>query len=263
LSGEGQVTIDADMIKPTPRSFTRSPLEHAARLLCRAMPLITLSSAVFAQSATLEMPRDATPLTIVTPAFPPAATAPPGGVRVDVTGTVRADGTFHPQAITAEGDPAPFIGAVADVVGWWRFLPAVDIDRCAPKDAPSQLSIWFEGSAAEPRIFVSQPPAQPKVEPPPFESIWGPKLSYTGTVEGQVRVLLLLSTDGRVKSAQVRSSSPPGYFDAAVLRAARRTIVTWRAPGPTRDVCAVREYVMCLGPGPDVTARHPACSAPR
>lgn len=235
------------------------------RLLGVALPLAMLATlaapAALAQSAVLEAPGDATALTIVTPEFPPAATAPPTGIRVDVSGTVRADGSFDPQAITSDGEQAPFIAEVARVIKWWRFLPAVDNERCAPIDSPSRVSIWFEGSAAEPRIFVSQPPPKPKKEPPPFESIWDPKWSFSGTVEGQVRVLLLLSPEGRVKSTQVRSSSPPGYFDAAVQRAARRTIVTWRAPGPGRDHCAQREYRMCLGPGAGVT-RNAACTAP-
>ena len=240
------------------RARLRSSL--AARLLCLALPLAALaSSSALAQSATLETPGDATALTIVTPAFPPAATAPPGGIRVDVSGTVRADGTFDPQTITAEGEHAPFIAAVEAVVKWWRFLPAVDMERCAPIDAPSRLSIWFEGTAAEPRIFVSQPPPKPKVDTPPFESVSSPKWSFSGTVEGQVRLLMLVSPEGRVKSMQVRSSSPPGYFDAAVLRAARRTIVTWTAPGPARDTCTQREYRMCLEPGAGVT-RHAACA---
>jgi TonB family protein len=247
---------------------TRTLVHSAAgltALLSRWVLLLAslASSAAWAQSATLEMPRDATALRIVAPDFPPAATAPPGGVRVDVTGKVRANGTFEPEAIEAEGDRAPFIAAVAEVVKWWRFLPAVDPEPCVAVDGAAKLSVWFEGSAAEPRIFVSQPSEEPKVQAPAFESILDRRLTYSGEVEGQVRVLLLVSPEGRVKSAQIRSSSPPGYFDRAVLQAARRTIVNWKAPGPERDTCAQREYLMCLGTTTEPVTRHPACSVGR
>lgn len=247
-------------------STRRSAPPHsvvAQRPVCWVLLLAAFaSSPALAQSATIETPTDATALTIVTPGFPPAATAPPGGIRVDVTGTVRANGTFEPQAITAEGDQAPYIAAVAEVVKGWPFLPAVDDAQCAPIDSTERLSIWFEGSAAEPRIFVSQPAPKPKVEPPPFESIYAPRWTFSGMREGQVRVLMRVSPEGQVKSTQIRSSSPPGYFDADVLRNAGRTIVTWKAPGPGRDICAQREYRMCLGPGAGVM-RNAACASTR
>lgn len=216
-------------------------------------------ASAFGQSPALEMPKDATPLMVVTPEFPAGATAPAGGVRVDVSGTVRADGSFDPRAITAEGQPEAYVAAVAGVVKHWRFLPAVDDERCVPIDSPSTLSVWFEGSAAAPKIFVSRPKDPPPVEPPPYESVWAPRMSFSGNAEGQVRVLMLVSPEGRVKAANVRSSEPRGRFDSIVLRNALRTEVTWRSPGPARDLCAQREYRLCLGPGPGVDHRHRAC----
>jgi hypothetical protein len=234
--------------------------------LCLALCLIALGSpAVQAQSGALEaMPREATPQTVVVPEFPAGAgTAPAEGVRVDVTGTVRADGSFEPLSISAEGGHAPFVAAVTSVVKWWRFLPAVDEALCAPVDAAFKLAVWFEGSAAQPRIFVSQPAAKPKAEPPPFESIRDQRLTFNGSVEGQVRVLMLVTPEGRVKSAQVRLSDPPGYFDKVVLGAARRTLVTWKSPVPVRDVCVQREYAMCFGSQPGITRRHATCESTR
>lgn len=214
-----------------------------------------------AQSATLEFPKDATPLVVVTPDFPAGAAAPPGGVRVDVRGVVRADGSFEPEAITAEGQPEVYAAAVSGVVKLWRFLPAVDDEQCVPIDSSAKLAVWFEGSAQQPRIFVSMPQASPPVGPPAFESISSPKLSFSSSVEGQVRVLMLVSPDGRVQSAQVRSSEPPGQFDSIVLRNARRTVVTWKSPAPARDVCVQREYLLCLRQGPGVASRLQACRA--
>lgn len=246
------------------RHLARPRLGLAARLLGLTLPFAALvSTCALAQSAKLDFQPHATALTIVVPEFPAGATVPPAGVRVDVSGTVRANGSFEPISITSDGSQTPFTAAVAGVVKLWRFLPAVDEGRCAPMDAPSRLAIWFEGSAAEPRIFVSQPRAGPKVEPPRFDSIWDPKSSYTGSVEGQVRVLMLLSPEGRVKAAHVRTSSPPGYFDTAVLQVARRMLVTWTAPGPARDLCAQREYVVCLGSDAPPGARHPSCAHTR
>ena len=176
---------------------------------------------------------------------------------MDVTGTVRANGTFEPATITSEGDQAPYIAAVAGAVKWWQFLPATDRERCVPTDATAKLSVWFEGSAAEPRIFVSQPRPKPAAPLPSF-AITSPKFDASGRVEGRVRVLMLLSPEGRVTSAQILSSEPRGHFDADVLRAARRTTVTWSVP-PSRDVCVQREYLICLGPGVGA-ARHAACA---
>lgn len=240
------------------RRPTRLRTGLAACLLSSTLCVVaTAPSTVFAQPDTFQSPGDALALIVVTPTFPAGATAPPGGVRVDVTGTVRADGTFEPASITSEGDQAPYIAAVAGAVTWWQFLPAIDRERCAPTDATAKLSVWFEGSAAEPRIFVSQPRPKP-VEPWPAFTITSPKWNASGRVEGRVRVLMTMSPEGRVTSARILSSEPRGHFDADVLRATRRTTVTWSVP-PSRDVCMQREYLICLGPGVGA-ARHAACA---
>jgi len=191
------------------------------------------------------------PITVAAPAFPAGSSAPAPGVRVDVVGTVSVNGEFKPTAIASDGeDQERFVNAVSEVLRWWRFVPAVDMTLCVPKEEQSKFSIWFEGSDAAPRVFVSYPTrsAAPVQPPVAAESIYLPEITYPRNllgVEGQVQVLHLISPEGKVKSATVRSSTPYGAFDSVVLNAARRIRVTWKEPRPTTDVCAERAYVFC------------------
>src|SRR5882672_7043392 len=169
-------------------------------------PVSLLPLAAVAQSALVEAQPLATPLTVVAPAFPPNMSAPASGVRVDVVGTVLANGEIKPTSITADNEQRPFVDAVIDVLRWWRFVPAIDKQRCAPKDSESRFSIWFEGSAATPKIYFSFPKRETASDGGSnwVESIRAPKVEYPIDllgVEGQVQVLYLVSPDGKVKSA--------------------------------------------------------------
>lgn len=75
-----------------------------------------VSLAASAHPTTLELPKNAAPLTIPLASFPADTTAPPGGVQVNVTGTVRANGTFEAQDIIHEGEYLLFAAAAKDVV---------------------------------------------------------------------------------------------------------------------------------------------------
>lgn len=244
-----------------PRRPTRPPSWPWALALAACLTSLVPQAAP-AQTNTLELPKDAAPLTILLPTFPADATAPSDGVRVKVTGTVRADGSFAPQDITADGDHPLFVAAVKDVVAQWRFLPAVDRNRCVPVDGAGQMSVWFSGSAAAPRIEVSHPKpgASPKDRPPPFRLYSERELAYAGNVQGMAKVLILIGADGRVQATAVRFSTPPGYFDEALLSAASITRVRWMESPPDTPVCFQREYRMCGDPRQEPILQHPSCN---
>lgn len=225
-----------------------------ARLILYAILACCTCSAI-AQSEMVTASSFAKPLIVVPPAFPPNSAAPAPGIRVDVIGTVLASGELKAESITSDGSEQKYVDAVAYALRWWRFVPAVDHDQCIPKDEPARLSIWFEGSDKEPRIFFSFPSRadDPAQETLALESIHSPQIDYPdrlGAVEGEVQVLHRVSPDGEVKSVKLLSSTPPGAFDAVVLQSASRTYVTWKEPKPTKDVCANRSFRFCMRGGP-------------
>ncbi|GAP37609.1 hypothetical protein ISF6_3554 [Piscinibacter sakaiensis] len=206
----------------------------------------------------LEPPGDAVPLTVVQPVFPAGAGAPPGGVRVEVSGTVRADGRFEPATVRADPGVEAYGDAVRAVVGSWGFLPPVDEARCVPTDGAVQLSVWFEGSAAAPRVYVSRPPPAPRPPVPVVETLQRTLPTLHDGVEGWVIVLSKLAPDGGILGTAVRASSPRGLLDEAVLGIARRQRHRWTVQAPEVPACLQQQFVVCYGPGLGV-ARHPVC----
>jgi TonB family protein len=213
-----------------------------------------LPSIGFAQSEMVEALPGVKPLTVVAPAFPKNKTAPAAGVEVFVAGVVLANGQFKPESITSIDPERAYIDAVTEALAWWRFTPAVDTAQCAPRDSQTKFSIQFEGSHAEPRVYVSflhkpevyQPAEKTALK---VESLFTRKINFPERLmdmEGEVNVLFLISPDGELKSAKVRSSTPYGAFDALVLESARRARVTWRSPKPDKDVCMSRSYLFCV-----------------
>jgi TonB family protein len=213
---------------------------------------IACISNAHAQSELSEPPALARPITVVAPAFPRDATARPSGTRVDVVGTVMVNGEFKSDSIVAEDSDQRFADAVADVLRWWRFVPAADKLKCAPMEVRSNFSIWFEGSDKAPKVFVSFPPvpAASKQKSPMRASIQAGKVPFVPkkllNMEGQVEVLYLIAPNGDIKSIKVLSSTPSGAFDSLALEAASKTRLVWSAPGPTEDVCAGQTYTFCV-----------------
>ncbi|MFG5410133.1 hypothetical protein ABXN37_21035 [Piscinibacter sakaiensis] len=188
-------------------------------------------------------------------------------MTIEVLGTVRQDASFVAQTLQArDGEHPAFVAAVREVIGHWRFLPAVDDASCTATDAPARLFVTFAGSAAAPSISITRPAATPRTIPRVtdlFNRMRRP--SFTGLIEGRVLVLSLIDPDGVSRAVSVRYSSAPGRFDRAVLDHARRTLVDWAPPNPTAAVCTQREYRMCLDPADRHAAdvvRHPVCDEP-
>ncbi len=209
-----------------------------------------LPGLVEAQSPLVSPAEIATPLTIVAPEFPANSSAKPAGTRVEVVGTVIANGEFEPTSILADAGEEQFAEAVRNVLRWWKFVPAIDLKRCAPTAAPSRFEVWFEGSDSSSHgFFLSFPKVAATMQAIQYTSIDAPGITYPRKfigIEGEVRVLYLVDPEGRVKSAIVRSSTPYGAFDEVVLAAARETTVTWKDPKPASDLCLERTHQFCM-----------------
>ncbi len=197
------------------------------------------------------------------------AEAPNGGAKVQITVLVLADGTFQPQDVSAAKGLQPFADAVSYVLRWWRSTLAVDSVACAPKAEAFSLSIWFEGRAKEPHIYVtiSQKSDDRQARKPPLiESISTPDIDHPrrlarGNVEGTVTVLTQFGTDGTAMALTIVSSTPFGAFDSDVSDAARLVTVKWKSPPPLAPVCAHRTNTFCLEergrtPAPFSGCRH-------
>jgi hypothetical protein len=129
----------------------------ATTVIVVAIDAAALARVCIAQPALEEPVETARPVTVVAPSFPAGAVADPPGVTVVVDGMVQINGSFAPTAIKAAPGQEHFAAAVSDVLRWWRFVPAIDSAKCAPMATPAQLKIWFEGSAAAPKVFFSFP----------------------------------------------------------------------------------------------------------
>lgn len=246
------------------------PRLHKLKLrptLAAALLSIAGGRCAMAQSPLVIPVPSATALTIVAPEFPPDTSAGAAGARVDVEGAVLADGRFEFSAIRAEPGMERFAAAVQDVLKWWRFVPAIDGDACAPMTSHSRFAVWFEGSSAAPKVFVSLPkPAESVLRQTFVASFDAPSAKYPEKffgVEGEVRVLRKVDPAGRVKAVAVRSSTPYGAFDGVVVAAAKRTRVTWNDPKPERDVCVEQVYRFCMQWKGDVRVGFNECNEAR
>lgn len=203
---------------------------------------------------------------MVVPDFPAGASAGADGVRIDVTGTVLRSGELQFERMDVPQGQARFGEAVAQVLRWWRFVPAIDRAQCAPVDTPTTMSVWFQGTSEAPRVFVSYPTSEQPRPRPLDVDITGPAVradGWDGRVEGMVRVLLWTTPEGRIVTAAVRASTPYGHFDAPVLESARQMRVAWRGPAPIAEICAEREYLFCARRAGDARIRFDGCRGAR
>jgi TonB family protein len=225
------------------------PLRRRWTWLAFALLIAMVPAIGLAQPPLVGASEAATPLTVVAPEFPASASAGASGTRVDVAGTIFADGKFDPITIKTDPGQEQFASAVADVLKWWRFVPAIDPQLCAPKQTPSEFAVWFEGSAASPKVFFSFPKSGKVDERPTGGSLKGPEVEYPRQllgVEGQVRVLYLATAEGKVLSAVARSSTPYGMFDDVVLAAARQSTIVWKEPKRVENGCAEAVFQFCM-----------------
>ena len=209
-----------------------------------------------AEETTTEPPKIATVVTIVAPDFPAVETTGPVEFRVAVRGIVTAAGAFQVSEVVAPEVPQAFVVAVTERLRWWRFQPATDETTCTAAARPFAFSVWFEGTRADPHVYLSVPKAEsPSTKKRSFASITVPPVRFPRDLlefEGRVDALMAVDAAGNVVSSHVLSSTPFGVFDTVVLKAAAQAHVVWNdgegpAPGATR--CLVQAYTFCVSGG--------------
>jgi outer membrane biosynthesis protein TonB len=97
-------------------------------------------------------------LILAAPEYPKEAIQNEESGRVEVSGTVMADGSLgNPSYVTVPANAA-LEGAVKAVVPYWRLLPRVDRETCTFREIPAQVTIWFDLEGGKPRVSYSRPP---------------------------------------------------------------------------------------------------------
>jgi hypothetical protein len=93
---------------------------------------------------------------IVPPDYPPSMATQERVAVVDVEGIIRpATGELtSPKAHSSSPADGPFIGAVSEVLSYWRFEPTFGRD-CQPSQEPALVRVHFELDAGKPRVFVT------------------------------------------------------------------------------------------------------------
>ena len=190
--------------------------------------------------------RAARPVIIVAPTYPEAAVREGREATVDVTGTVNADGIL--EGATMSGAAEEFLGAVRDVIPYWRFTPLYG-DECQPKPAAGAIRVWFELKRGKPAISVSR--GQGSVVDEPAREATAvlkvvkrvepeyPHRAIRAGRQGDVEALALVDENGDVKSVTIIPSTTPPLFGDTVAEALKQ----WKfAPPPGgKPVCAYYE----------------------
>src|SRR6185503_5727901 len=146
-------------------------------------------------------------------------TLPAGAeVKVEVQGTITAVGELtSPRFAHAEGHEA-YAREVREVVGLWRFMPAVAEAKCVPKDSEATLYVWFELKDGKPTVSVSAPPkrtAKPagKLTFRKRPDIVYPLIARRKGIEGETIVLVRVLRSGEITGTGIRSRAVMGEFD--------------------------------------------------
>lgn len=118
-----------------------------------AMPALAATPAT-APAPAPEKPlyQDAGMLVLVAPAFPKDQLAAGRTARVDVTATVRTDGTLQDIRLSANPPADAFATAVMDVVSLWRLQPRIVTPACMARETPARVAIWFDIVNGAPKV---------------------------------------------------------------------------------------------------------------
>ena len=246
----------------------------AARWLMR---FVVLASSAMAHAAEVEVldvaGALARPLMIVTPVYPGSAAK--AKVQVRVTGRVTAQGRLVAPVLVADPGDEPFAAAVREVLELWRFIPAVAVDSCRPKEEEATMFVWFEKRDGAPRVFVSMPQdeganakraARAILKRRHQHRIDFPSSPLRRGIEGTVHALLSVGSTGEVLDVQVRAMAPLNDFGSPVLRGLRRwefepfDPAAWNGK---RAICAEYEVNFCIPSGADREIESPRCAASR
>lgn len=118
---------------------------------------VTAMAAVAAPPATAPAPEkllyaEGGMLVLVAPTFPREALAQGLTARIDVSGTVRTDGSLDNPAIESGAGQEAFAAAVRAVVPLWRLQPRIDPSSCLATEGKARVSIWFDIANGQPKL---------------------------------------------------------------------------------------------------------------
>ncbi len=203
------------------------------------------------------------PILVVTPEFPKRDPSDVLPVEIRVSGSVNAAGSLDAAEFSPIEGNEKFINSIKEVLGLWRFRPAVDSKACAPVASNGVLLVWFEEKNGVPSVSVSTPKRQQvsvapdaKPRPTPRVFISRPKPEYPvgarrAGMEGSTELLFSANHQGEVLQTTVLYSIPNKIFGDAAITGARRVKFSPGAPevDPQKSVCILVPFKYCLSSG--------------
>jgi len=171
----------------------------------------------------------------VPPEFPAKALREKVEAMVEVTGTVKKDGSLAVEKLEVAPDRAEFRDAVMAVEGYWRFRPDYD-SACHAKEAPGQIRVWFELKDGKPSISITAPkklastPLAPSKLYPVVRQVdpWYPSAAWHDRIEARIEALMRVSDAGKVEEVVI----VPGAYESQFGEAATTALMQWEfAPG--------------------------------
>lgn len=94
---------------------------------------------------------------LVPPTHPPVAAKDNPEVAVELTGTVRIDGTLANVKLASSSEDPAYRNAVQEVSSFWLFTPA--LRNCEFVETDGAVTLWFEKKDGEPKVSYSIPQA--------------------------------------------------------------------------------------------------------
>jgi TonB family protein len=234
--------------------------------------LALMAFALFPASSFPADPQEPNPfavtVVVVPPAFPKGATLPPGvEVKIEVRGTISAQGDFKSPRFTHAPEHEDYAREVDAVLHFWRFMPAVS-EQCAPKESEATLYVWFETKSGEPTVSVSMPsspPAAKKARSLPFREplrITYPREARRKFVEGTSVVLARVRKSGEIEGTEIRLRAVMKEFDEAALKGFERATLEPFDPAQwdgKETICAEYSVEYCLTGRGHTTIPNPKC----
>ena len=157
----------------------------------------------------------------------------------------RAAAEVHAPAATTARTPVAVQQAPAPDEFAEAPRPIVAAEREATASQPAGEAARVEPTAAGPALVRQSPPVATAPAPKPapaaapertyYVAPAYPKGAEKDRLSGAVQVRLTIDTNGRVKAAEVVSSTPAGVFDQSVMAA----VIRWRFKPPQVDGRAV------------------------
>ena len=190
------------------------------------------------------------PIAVVPPDFPKAALAAGQGAKIDLSGTILANGAFvRPKFASDVPQEAAFRKEIEDVIKFWIFFPSVDEVTCIASDVEKHVRVWFEIEGGKPKVSVSSPVVEPKTAPQPndayFEkrapdfprgrAVYPRSAALDRSIMGaDISVLARVDHLGNVVDAWVAPSYSHRDFSYAALAATKRAVFRLK-PGALKE----------------------------